>query len=357
MNLFDGTTPEEIRDRILGRIGTVLQTREGSFAFDVVAPVAFEIWRQKMTLEEFLTAFYVDENSGRYLDPHAYLVGLGRRQGTKAMASMSFTGRDGVTIPAGTAFFSAGGLEFDLTEDITIQNGTAVGNVQAADVGEVYNVNTGEINQTLRNVSGVDSYINDAATGGTDPEADSTLFSRICEKRENPTTSSNEAHYRQWALEVNGVGDCRVDRLWAGNGTVRVLLVGYDYDPVDAAVVSAVAENIEAKRAVGARVTVVSAEGVLIDVAATLTVDTGTTVQLVQESFRKALAVYLQETVAEKFRNSADGGCTIYVNRIAALLMGIEGVIDYSNLTVNGSADNLELDNLSVPVVGEVMLE
>ena len=336
---------------------TVLQTREGSFAFDTVSPAAFEIWRQKMTMEEFLSAFYVDKNSGRYLDPHAYLVGLERRQGTKAMATMNFAGRDGVTIPSGTAFFSAGGLEFDLTEDITIQNGTGVGYVQAVNVGERYNVDAGEINQMLRNVSGLDTYINGTAAGGTDPEADAALFSRICEKRENPTTSSNEAHYRQWALEVNGVGDCRVDRLWAGNGTVRVLLVGYDYDPVDETVVAAAAENIEAKRAVGARVTVISAGGVSIDVAATLTIDSSTTLATVRTAFAELLTAYLQENITQVFKqNDRNVRCTIYYNRIAALLMAVDGVIDHSDLKVNGGTDNITLDDVSVPVVGEVTL-
>ena len=356
MNLFDGTTPEEIRDRILARIGTTLQTREGSFAFDVVSPVAFELWRQKMTLEEFLRAFYVDENSGGYLDSHADLLALERRQGTKATAVITFTGKDGLTIPAGTVFFSQNGLEFDLTEDVVVENGTATGVVQAADVGERYNVGAGEINQILRSVSGLTGFTSEAASGGTDPEEDAMLFSRICEKRENPTTSSNEAHYRQWALEVDGVGDCRVDRLWAGNGTVRVLLVSYDYTPVSDAVVTAATEHIEGKRAVGARVTVVSAKGVALNISADIDIEGSTTLELVQAAFKKTLTEYLREKVAEDFRADSNTGYTIYYNQISAKLMGIDGVIDHRNLTINGTTQNLTVDNVSLPVVGTVTL-
>lgn len=357
MPLFDNETPEVVRDRILSRMSSELDTREGSFAFDVVAPVAFELWRQKMTMEELLSAFYIDETSGKYLDPHANLVGLARKEGAPAAAVMSFAGRDGLVIPAGTVFFSDTGKEFMLEKDATIQDGVAVGRVVAAQVGEAYNVDAGSINQMLRNLSGLNEYTNEAAAGGADPERDTALFGRIDQKRKNPATSSNEAHYREWALEVDGIGDCRVDRLWAGNGTVRVVVVGYGYDPVDETVVAAVAENIEAKRAVGAHVTVISAGGASIDVAATLVVDPSSTLAAVKATFSELLTAYLQESIAQVFKlNDRDVRCTIYYNRIAALLMSVDGVIDYADLTVNGGTDNITLDDVSVPVVGEVTL-
>lgn len=357
MPLFDNETPEVIRDRILGRMSSELDTREGSFAFDVVSPVAFELWRQKMTMEEFLSAFYIDETSGKYLDPHANLVGLERKAGASAVAVMTFAGRDGLVIPAGTAFFSDTGKEFTLEEDATIQDSGAVGRVVAAQVGEAYNVDAGSINQMLRNITGLDGYANEAATGGADPEKDAALFGRIDQKRKNPATSSNEAHYREWALEMDGIGDCRVDRLWNGNGTVRVVVVGYDYDPVDETVVAAVAENIETKRAVGAHVTVISAGGVSIDVAATLTIDLSTTLADVKVAFTELLTAHLQESIAQIFKqNDREVRCTIYYNRIAALLMSVDGVIDYADLTVNGGTDNITLNDVSVPVAGEVAL-
>ena len=357
MRLFDNETPETIRDRILARSSTVLDTREGSFAFDIVSPMAFEIWRQKMTMEEFLSAFYIDENSGKYLDPHAHLVGLVRKSGAAAVAVMTFTGREGLVIPAGTVFFSDTGKEFTLEEDAVIQNGTAAGRIVAAKVGESYNVDACTINQMLRNISGLETYTNEAATGGADPEKDSALYGRIDQKRKNPATSSNEAHYREWALEMDGVGDCRVDRLWNGNGTVRVVVVGYDYDPVDDTVVAAVAENIETKRAVGAHVTVISAGGVSINVAATLTIDPSTTLAAVKTAFTELLTSYLQESIAQVFKqNDREILGTIYYNRIAALLMAVDGVIDYADLTVNGGTDNITLDDVSVPVAGEVAL-
>lgn len=57
---------------------------------------------------------------------------------------------------------------------------------------------------------------------------------------------------------------------------------------------------------------------------------------------------YLAETAFEEF--------TVYAHRVGALLMGVGGVVDYRELTINGEADNLELGTDGVPVTGEVSL-
>ena len=59
-----------------------------------------------MTLDELVTAFYVDADSGGYLDQHATLLGLARKEGTRAFAVIRFTGRNGTIIPAGTVFLT-----------------------------------------------------------------------------------------------------------------------------------------------------------------------------------------------------------------------------------------------------------
>ena len=132
MPLFDSLTPETILERILSRMDTELQTREGSYAYDQAAPVAFEIWRALMTLGELIDAFYVNEHSGHYLDEHARLFTLSRREGARAEATLTAFGRDGVTVPAGTAFF-AGGLEFRLEAELTIRDGRGEGLLRAAE--------------------------------------------------------------------------------------------------------------------------------------------------------------------------------------------------------------------------------
>lgn len=348
MPLFEHYTPETIKASILERIGTELQTREGSYTNDLLSPVSFELWRWCMTLEELVHAFYVDGNSGSYLDKHAALLGLVRKLGTKARAVIRFTGRDGVTVPAGTAFFDVEGLEYDLLYDAVIRDGEAEGYLQAAETGERYNAGAGEITRILRNIPGLESWTNEAAQGGTDPESDGTLFERIDYRRKNPSTSGNEHHYVEWALACDGVGAAKVTGLWAGPGTVRVLLVGYDRQPVDQAVVDAAAAYIQTQRPVGADVTVMSAASTPISVSAAVTLAPGADLEVVRGDFVSKLDTYLKELSFESY--------VVYVSRIASLLMDVEGVLDYTELTINGGAANVAIAETAVPVIGEVAL-
>lgn len=348
MRLFEGLTPDTILERVLGRMDTDLQTREGSYAYDQAAPIVFEIWRALMTLDELVEAFYINEHSGPYLDAHAGLFAMARRQGTRAMTETLFCGRAGVTIPEGTAFYTADGLEFRLTHATTIEDSTAVGYLQAAEVGQRYNVAAGAINQTLRNISGLESWRSRAADGGTDPEGDEALFARIDERRKRPPTSGNPNHYRQWALSVDGVGAVKVSPLWAGPGTVRVLIAGYDREPVTQAVVDACAAYIGTQRPVGADVTVASAQAVPIHVSARVVLEPGVSLAAVKAAFVSQLDAYLGELAFEEY--------TVYAHKVGALLIGIDGVMDYGGLTLNGSGENLKLGGDSVPTVGEVEL-
>lgn len=348
MPLLEGLTPETILERILGRMEGKLQTREGSYAYDMAAPIAFEIWRALMTLDELIDAFYVNENSGKYLDAHAALFGLTRRTGTCAAAEVRFLGSDGTIVPAGTAFFTAGGLEFRLTEDAVLEDGTATGLLQAAEAGEQYNVSAGAVEQMLRTVPGLERFEAGAADGGTDPENDAALFARLDERRRRPATSGNEGHYREWALSVDGVGATRVTPLWAGPGTVRVLIAGYDRKPVSQAVVDACKNYIETLRPVGADVTVASAKAVEVNVSVRVVLTAAASLAVVKDAFMSKLDTYLAEAAFEEF--------TVYISRVGALLLSVDGVVDYGELTLNGADENLALEEDCVPVRGAVVL-
>lgn len=348
MPLLEDITPEVVLERILGRMDTQLQTREGSYAYDQAAPISFEIWRVLMTLDELIDAFYVNENSGKYLDAHAKLFALSRREGARAAAKMIYTGRNGTVIPAGTLFYAGGAAQFRSTSEAVIQDGSAQGWVLADQAGAQGNVPAGAIDQMARTIPGLEKFENQEAQGGADPEPDADLFARLDEKRKRPPTSGNPSHYREWALSVDGVGAVRVTPLWKGPGTVKVLIAGFDRRPVDQAIVERCARYIESQRPVGADVTVASAVAVEVVVAARVVLTPGATLAAVEGAFAELLRGYFADAAFEEF--------TVYANRVGALLMSIGGVLDYDGLTLNGQEENLPLTEDGVPVLGKVVL-
>ena len=151
------------------------------------------------------------------------------------------------------------------------------------------------------------SFICEAADGGADAESDTSLYARIVYRRLHPSTSGNESHYIEWALSCEGIGAVKVTRLWNGPGTVRVLVTGYDYLPVDDDLVAECAAYIETQRPAGAGVTVCSAGAMGIDVTATVTTTGAVTAAQVQEKFEEALKEYLAEVTEEYFASPLSG--------------------------------------------------
>lgn len=360
--MYETLTVEQIKTNILNRLTTGLQTREGSYTNDVISAAAAEIAECYHSLDALVPSFYLDETSGEYIDRQAAVVGIARKEGGASSCVIRFTGSDGASIPAGTPFYTEAGLAFDLDEEVTISAGSGVGRLTCQDVGLKGNIGPGEITQTLRNYSGIDSYANEAAAGGVDRESDGALLERLLARLRRVATSGNPYHYQQWADSVEGVGTSRVIAKWNGAGTVKVVLAGQDFGPAPEDVVTACGTYIESQRPVGAAVTVTAAQGVELAVTATVSIDGTTTKGKVQTAFQAALAAYLAGLVKTAFTRNLDGELddvagqryTVSYNRVSALLLSVPGVIDHTALTVAGGTANVSVPADGVPVLTEV---
>ena len=346
--MYENLTPEQIKNDILGdaELALITDTREGSYTNTLISPVAYELWKAFQALDAVIPMFYVDETSGRFIDLSAAAFGIYRKPGIKATAPVLFTGRDGTIIPAGKVFLTVDSLQFTLDAEAVITSGAASGTLTALDVGERFNVDPGAIFRQLVNLPGLETITSAQAEGGADPESDAALVKRYYDFRRNPGTSGNAAHYQQWATEVSGVGDAKVIPLWDGPGTVKVLIVGANNQPLDQTVVDSCIEHIEENRPIGADVTVISAAGQEINVTATVILRADTTPAQVETALAASLSAYLRDIAFDEY--------LVVYNRIGHILLDINGVIDFTALTVNGETANIVIADDAVPVVGAV---
>jgi len=360
--MFEHVTVEDMKSRILGRLTTSLQTREGSFTNDVISAAAAELCECYHSLDAFLPAFYIDETSGAYIDKQAAVVGVTRKAGTAASCAITFTGEDGASVPAGTPFYTATGLAFTLDGPVAVVDGSAEGRLTAAEVGDAYNIGAGEIVSTLRNYSGITGYENGPASGGTDPERDGALLARYQERMRRIATSGNPYQYQLWATSVDGVTAARTIAKWDGPGTVKVVLAGAGMEPPGEAVVAACNAYIQERRPVGPAVTVAAARAKEMAVAASVTIDSTTTKSAVKTALEGAVRDYLGGLAREVFTENvdlqletmADRQYTVLYNRIAFLLLAIPGVLDYTALTIGGGTANISVEADQLPVLTEV---
>ena len=361
--MYETMTPEAIKARILSAIDQSqgLSSMAGSFADGVVGPVSEEMSDVYISLDAVPDMLFVTENSGIYIDKVGQqYYNITRRPGTRAYCDMSFTGTAGLVIPQGTQFLTAGGLAYALMAAVTLDSsGAGSGRLEAAQVGAVYNVDAGTINRMYVNLAGLTSYVNEAATGGTDPESDAALLARIKERVQRPPTSGNGYQFRQWAMAVAGVGQAKVVELAQGAGTVGLTIVDSNYQVPGEEIVGAVQAALDSQRPVGAEPTAAAATELSVAVSAAVTVTQGASKATVQGALEEALRGYCRDLIDAKYtpiyyKPAEDVSYTLIYNRVLALLLNIPEVENFSSLTVNGGTADLTIQPGQIPVVGTV---
>jgi uncharacterized phage protein gp47/JayE len=344
--VYEAQTFEVILQRMLDRVPADLDKRQGSIIYDALAPAAAELAQMYIELDVALRLGFGETSSGEYLDRRASDFGIERKPATAAVRKGLFrdANHQPFDVPVG-ARFSCERVNFK------VRSRLAAGEFELVceTPGEIGNTVFGAL-LPIDYVAGLArAELTEVIVPGEDRESDDSLRRRYLQKVREPGTSGNAADYRRWATEVVGVGAAKVAPLWDGPGTVKVIIVNSDRQPAPPALIDAVAAHIEEVRPIGADVTVVSATGKTIDVAATVTLASGYTLQQVQDAFARELEAYLRETAFE----------FPYVSyaRIGTLLLATPGVLDYADLTVNSGTSNISLQDEEVPILGEVSLE
>lgn len=344
-------TPETLKAEMIRHLkesGLEVDVREGSYTDQLYSEVAYQIYKGLSYHATLLAAAIPTPESGRYLDKFGDIFGLTRTPAATAYVVLTFTGDEGAVIPKGTVAVSTSGLRFTTDLAASIVEGVAQVPATAEQPGEIYNVSVGTMTRLAVNLVGIDTVTNRSpGEGGADAESDAYFYNRIHTYLSEPVASGNANHYKQWARSVSGVGNAAVLPLWDGNGTVKVVVASEDKEPLDELIVEQVAQYIESVRPIGAKVTVVSAQALSIDVEATCTLEGGvlsTDVQTELESGIRQMLLNMEMGAQEPVR----------YNRIMAMLLSCKGVVDCTSLAVNDGSVNIPVTVEQVPVLGTV---
>lgn len=341
---------EEIKRDMLDRVSNTLDKSQNSFIHDALAPAALELANAYMYLEYTQDKLNVENLEGEELETYVYQrSGITRRPATKARAIVKIEGEEGTIISRGDVV-AAGNIRFIVLEGKEIgPEGFVEIEVECEEPGAIGNVPAGAIDYLPVSIPGIIIISNpEPAVGGYEEESDSELLERYYERIRTPATSGNKYHYLNWAKEVTGVGDARVIPLWDGPGTVKVVIIDSNKQPASNDLVQAVKEHIEQERPLGAKVSVVSAIPKATNIKFTVIKDDMFTLEQVRAKVEKNINNYFKETAFKvDFISYA---------RIGKTILETEGVLDYSNLIVNGNIENIPLKYEEVPILGEVVL-
>lgn len=369
-------TEENIMNRMLNKVPSDIDKSEGSFIWDAQAPVAFmlseaALWAQELLRRGFASTVASDRPDIRSaeLDLRTAEHGITRREAVASSGSVLFTGKPGTTVPAGTYVATPAdegsgesSVEYVTTSGVMLSDsGTGTAPIRAVMPGSMGNVPAGVIQLMMTSVSGVTSVTNPEPTrSGTDTESDQSLLERFYAKVRSQGTSGNKAQYMQWANEIAGVGGVEVAPLWKGPGTVGLYLIDTDKRAASRDIVDAVQQYIDPSQdgqgegvaPAGPVITVMPAAEVAIDISVKVqrTQELPSTMEEIRKLIEDGVRSYLQQIAF----NRKDP--LVRYTRIAAVLLDIPIIVDYSDLTINGHTEqqNIEIGSGQVAVLGTV---
>ncbi len=337
--MFEEMTYEAILNDMLSRVTNDVDKREGSVIYDALAPCAYQLAQNYFNLNNFIDLVSGDTAVGVYLDRVVADYGITRKKATKAVRKVITNGP--LTIETRWRLNDS---TYTITEFIRTNEYKAI----CEQYGEIGNQYTGVL-QNIDNVVGVVATLGDIITAGQDEESDDNLRARYFTRVKLPSASGNKNHYLQWAMEVTGVGDAKVFPLWNGPGTVKLVILDSDKQPVTSELTQETMEYIETVRPVGAEITVVSGTAKAIHISAVVVLAPGYSLQSVTTSFMEVIVAY--------FQSIAFSQTYISYAKIGTILLDTEGVTDYSGLKINNTSSNISLTDEEIPSLGGVDLE
>lgn len=349
---YEDLTPDLIIESMLNNVDDGIDKRVGSVTQDLLYPAAIELSNAYLELDTVLAMGFAKTAEAPYLDMRTAEFGVNRKPALKAQGTVTLTGPNDTFVPAGTRMQTANDIFFVTVDDALLTGGMVTVEAEAEFAGSLGNVAVGTIEAlTAGDLYGIVSVINDVNfDGGVDEEGNAQLLQRYMDRVQRPGTSGNGNHYRQWALEVPGVGDAKVYPEWKGGGTVKVILLDNEKSTPAPTIIQAAKDYIETVRPVGPEITVEGVIEVPINIEA----------QLVLSADSEGIGAYAEivTLINDYLKSLAFTDDTIVrLSKIASLIMSSPSVVDYMDLKLNGNATNVVIPDGSVAVIGQVDFE
>ncbi len=374
--MFD-KNEDNIRKRLLDMVPSNIPKFEGTFIYDVISPLSCELSILYSDLQRVSDKMFLKNLDSVELEDRAKEYGIIRKLGEKAKGEVRFYGNStGGKHPIGIAIQTDDefkGYIYKTVEEFEIDD--AIGyvdvSVEAQNIGEKYNVEAESLRILPIKVKGITSVSNiKSISGGSDCESDESLRRRLLFKLQNPATSGNITHYKEWALEVKTVGDARIYALGEvknseeGNSTsdsdlkkrgvrvgetlinvgeVLIMVISPEMNPIRSQEsISEIKNHIDKNRPIGAKVIVKSAKEIPVEITGLISLSDGATFDDAIENFGIKLEDYRKKIAFQKGE--------ISLAMIGAFLVSLPQVMDYEQLRINGSDANKGLEEYEVPV-------
>lgn len=170
------------------------------------------------------------------------------------------------------------------------------------------------------------------------------LMETLARRESDMGTSGNEMHYIQWAKEAKNevgeivAGNAKVSSPRDGTGNVYISIISTKATAPTDGEISIVQEYIDGKRPVGANPIVSAAESIAVNIICSVRKRTGYTDETVRTQLENAVKEYF---ISVAFQS---GEIVLNYYTIGNVISGTAGVLELTNLTVNGKKETITAD-------------
>ncbi|MGY2732398.1 baseplate J/gp47 family protein [Sphingomonas sp. UYP23] len=218
----------QLIDQVLGDITVGLKSSTGLLRFSNMRVLGKALAKATSGLYGYLdwiakqaTPFTA---TGEFLIAWGALKGLSIKAASSAVGTISFSGTNGATIPAGAALTRADGVAFITNAAVTITAGAGNVGITAAVAGSAGNAAAGTTMALSQAISGVNTSAPTltGTSGGAEIEDIEAFRTRVLAKYSSPPQGGAQPDYVDWATSVSAVTRAWVRRNGMGPGTVTV---------------------------------------------------------------------------------------------------------------------------------------
>lgn len=358
---------------MLDNVPNDIDKREGSIIYDAVAPAAMVNAQQSLSLANIIRETYIKTAQGEFLDYRAVEHGTSRYAATNTEVKAKFNDDDGnpINVEVGDRFASI--TESPIFYTVIKANDDGTAEMQAEEAGTSANSYIGQVLPVTPNDNLAWAEITEIIAPARDAETDDHLRERILKNDAWLAYGGNIADYLDMIHKISEVGAAQIYPVWAGSGTVKLVIVNNDLMPASPDLVKKVKNIIDPEdngaQGVGLapidhRVTVVAPEVLKVDVSIQL--------QLTDQANKVAVEKGIKDMLNELFSelrkdwdtiNATVGrgySLSIYRSRILSKIMLIDGVADSQLPKLNGEDKDIHLvfsnEVSQLPILGEVTI-
>lgn len=339
-------TYEQLLQRCLDRVPNTVDKRQGSIIYDALAPCCVELAQMYIELSAIYDQVFIDTAVGSALDALVKQNGVYRKEATKAVRKGEFN----LVVPVGSRF-SDGTNSYIVISNIEGTNDSRLQCEQAGNVGNSYYGSLTPISY----VNGLTkAELTDIIDTGDDTESDNALRERYMETVTAPQFGGNISDYQNKVKAITGVGGCKVVPIWNGGGTVKLIITNSLYQTPDESLIEEVQEIVDPTQdqtgigiaPIGHIVTVEGAESSNITISGTFTLQSGTEPDDIKQQVNEVVDNYFNSLAKEW---DSEENIIVRVSQIETRILGVNGVLDITNVKLNSGTANISLESNQIP--------